>query len=180
MGEFISRNLSLEAEVSIGPPLTAEQWFKITRKSTSYRDTLLSGFLRWQALPATWFEAHNSAGATQTSTLWALAEGEEGGPREVSTYVPIANLSSEPGSARVRIVFEDGSSTEKTLALGPRTRFNVEAGVEFPLTIGRRFGVIVESLGASPAALVVERAMYWNARGVVWAAGTASLGTRLR
>jgi hypothetical protein len=28
--------------------------------------------------------------------------------------------------------------------------------------------------------LVVERAMYWDANGVVWAAGTAALGARLR
>jgi hypothetical protein len=167
--------------VNAEDPRLADTAVSTEIRSTNGVPVIVERAMWWPGpTPATWFEAHNSAGATQTSTLWALAEGEEGGPREVSTYVLIANLSSEPGSARVRIVFEDGSSTEKTFALGPRTRFNVEAGVEFPLTIGRRFGVIVESLGASPAVLVVERAMYWNARGVVWAAGTASLGTRLR
>jgi hypothetical protein len=31
---------------------------------------------------------------------------------------------------------------------------------------------VIESLGASPAQIVVERAQYWNANGVSWAAGT--------
>ena len=39
--------------------------------------------------------------------------------------------------------------------------------------------MIVESLGAPPAQLVVECAVYWNAAGHVWAAGTAFTATRL-
>ena len=38
---------------------------------------------------------------------------------------------------------------------------------------------MVESLGATPAQIVVERAMYSNANGVVWAAGTNALATKL-
>jgi hypothetical protein len=41
-------------------------------------------------------------------------------------------------------------------------------------------GALVESLGASPAPIVVERAMYTNAGGRIWAAGTNALATRLR
>ena len=40
--------------------------------------------------------------------------------------------------------------------------------------------MIVESLGATPAQLVVERAMYSNAGGVTWSAGTAAVATRLQ
>jgi hypothetical protein len=49
-----------------------------------------------------------------------------------------------------------------------------------PLTtsVSRRFGVIVESIDTAPLAqLVVERAMYWNAGGEIWAAGTNLLAT---
>jgi hypothetical protein len=60
------------------------------------------------------------------------------------------------------------------------SRFNVDVRAEFPAAIGRQFGVIVESLGASPAQLVVERAMYSDALGVTWAAGTNALATRLQ
>jgi hypothetical protein len=42
----------------------------------------------------------------------------------------------------------------------------------------RRFGVVVESVETTPLAdLVVERAMYWNAGGEIWAAGTSLLAT---
>jgi hypothetical protein len=54
----------------------------------------------------------------------------------------------------------------------------------FPGAVGRRFGIIVESVGANPAQIVVERAMYSdaviNGSAVVWAAGTNVVGTRLR
>jgi hypothetical protein len=43
-----------------------------------------------------------------------------------------------------------------------------------------RFGVLAESIDTAPLAqLVVERAMYWNAGGVTWAAGTNLLATPL-
>ena len=42
---------------------------------------------------------------------------------------------------------------------------------------GSKFSVLVEALG--PQELVVERAMYSNSRGTVWAAGTNALGTPL-
>jgi hypothetical protein len=39
---------------------------------------------------------------------------------------------------------------------------------------------VVESSGPTPMQLVVERAMYSNAGGVSWAAGSSALGTKLR
>jgi hypothetical protein len=41
---------------------------------------------------------------------------------------------------------------------------------------GRSFGTLVESDGPD---IVVERAMYSDFNGIVWAAGTAALGTPL-
>jgi hypothetical protein len=52
VGGFLHPHLSVEAEASIGPSLTAEQWFvQSYRYSTAYRDTLFSGFLRWHRRP---------------------------------------------------------------------------------------------------------------------------------
>jgi len=47
---------------------------------------------------------------------------------------------------------------------------------------GKKFGAIVESLPMAQgvAAIVVERAMYSNANGVVWAAGTDVVATKLK
>jgi hypothetical protein len=49
----------------------------------------------------------------------------------------------------------------------------------FAEAAGRRFASIVESLGAVPAQIVVERAMYTSPGGATWAAGTNALATRL-
>ena len=65
-------------------------------------------------------------------------------------------------------------------ALTPVAAYAQETPEETAASDERRFGAIVESLGATPAQIVVERAMYNDANGVVWAAGTNNLGTRLR
>ena len=53
-------------------------------------------------------------------------------------------------------------------------------GAFFQQAAGKRFGAIVESLGTTPAQIVVERAMYWDAAGQRWAAGTNALATKLQ
>ena len=139
----------------------------------------------WWPAPGPWYEGHSAIGAQTTGTRWALAEGEEGGAANVQTYVLIANTSTSAGSAKVTLLFEDGTSAEQTLPLPASSRVNVPIGVAFPDafsaagTVGKRFGIIVDSLGASPAQIVVERAMYSDANGVVWAGGTDVLATKL-
>ena len=131
-----------------------------------------------------WREAHGSPGATATGTTWALAEGEEGGPANVETYLLVANASAFEGLARVTLLFEDGTTASGTWPLIGKSRFDVPVGTFFPEAAGKRFGVIVESLpapGATAAAqIVVERSMYSDAGGVTWAAGTSALGRRIQ
>lgn len=133
--------------------------------------------------PADWIEAHNSPGATETGTAWAIAGGELGGATAVQTYVLIANTSQAEGRARVTVLRENGAPLSLELPLPPDSRTNVPMGDigEFAGANNSRFGVLVESLGASPAQIVVERATYADgANGVVWAAGSNSLATKLR
>jgi hypothetical protein len=127
---------------------------------------------------AYWTEAHNSPGATVTGTRWALAEGEAGGPNDAETYILIANTSAGEGSVHVQLLFDDGTSAERTITIPAKSRATV-AGNSFTQAAHRRFGAIVESLGTTPAEIVVERAMYTNANGAFWAAGTNALATRL-
>ena len=134
----------------------------------------------WWPGGSTWHEAHNSAGSTQTGTRWAMAEGEVGGPRETETYILIANTSTFAGSATVTLLFEDGSSDSREYALLPKSRTNVPVKQDFASAAGQRFGAVVASTGTVPAEIVVERAMYSNAGGVQWAAGTNALATRLQ
>jgi hypothetical protein len=130
--------------------------------------------------PNFWTEAHNSPGATATGTRWALAEGEVGGSAGTETYILIANTSSFGGDAVVTLYFEDGTSAQRTFPLQPRSRMNVSASIDFPESINRRFGAVVESVGATPAQIVVERAMYTSPGGVTWSAGTGALGARIQ
>jgi hypothetical protein len=128
-----------------------------------------------------WYEAHNSAGATETGTRWALAEGEVGGSRNASTFILIANTSGQAGSARVTLLYEGGGEDVRTYALPPNSRTNVAVGGDFPNSANRKFAALIESLGtASPAAIVVERAMYTDVGGVQWAAGTNAGATKLQ
>ena len=92
----------------------------------------------------------------------------------------VANTSATAGQARVTIYFEDGTSAQSTINLLANSRTNVSIADTFPSSNGRRFGIIVDSLGGTPAQLVVERAMYSNAGGVTWSAGTAAVATRLQ
>ena len=66
------------------------------------------------------------------------------------------------------------------IELPPGSRTSVDIGYEVPGADGRRFAVLVDSIGSAPAPLAVERATYWNVRGVRWAAGTNAPATRLR
>lgn len=130
----------------------------------------------WPGAIATWHEAHNSAGSVGPAWCWGLAEGEQGGPGNRQTFILIANTAAVSSSVNVQLVFEGGGTSTRTFTVAPKSRFNVDVGVEFPAAAGRRFGALVGCFNVGPD-LVVERAMYSNASGVVWAAGTNALAT---
>jgi hypothetical protein len=135
----------------------------------------------WPA--ADWTEAHNTPGATETGTVWAVAGGEEGGACNAQTYVLIANTSAFAGTARVAVLRDNAAPMTIEVPLAANSRTNVPIGPtpEFAAALGTRFGVLIESLGATPAQIVVERSTYSNsANGGVWAAGGAALATRLQ
>ncbi|MBL8140554.1 MAG: CSLREA domain-containing protein [Acidobacteria bacterium] len=136
--------------------------------------------LWWGGDITQWYEGHNSAGAQATGTKWGLADGEVDASNGTETYILIGNTSLTTGTARVTLVFEDGTQQSRDFALPASSRTNVAVSVEFPSAAGKRFGAIVDSIGATPANLVVERAMFNDAGGVTWAAGSNAFGTRLR
>jgi hypothetical protein len=139
----------------------------------------------WPQTPG-WWEARDAFGATQPGTLWALGSGEvTGPPTSAATYVLVANTSAWEASVRVSVVFGDGTPAElRTFLVNPTSRFNVDVGAEFPGAVGKRFGVVVESVPTATdgaAQIVVEGARYHNdTAGVVWAAGADALATRWR
>jgi hypothetical protein len=134
----------------------------------------------WPGSPSHWYEAHNSAGARTTATAWALAEGEVDVSRHLETYILVANTSDRPGDVEARLHFEDGSRAERTFTIPGRSRFNISVADMFPEAAGKRFAAVIESVGGTPVAIVVERAMYWDSAGQRWAAGTNALATKVR
>jgi len=149
-------------------------------ESTNGVPILVERAMWWPGPTAgTWQEAHNSAGLTQTAARWALAEGEIGaGADRVRTYTAIANTSAAGGTVRVTLYYEGGGADVRDFAVVAGSRFNVDVAAMFPGAMGKRFGTVVESIGA-PLALVVEQTSYSDANGVAWAAGTNAAGTPL-
>lgn len=165
--------------VDFEDPALADTAVSTSLSTTNGTRIIVERALWWPAPLANWYEAHNSAGATSTATRWAIAEGETGGARGVDTYILLANPTSTAASIKVTLLFEDGTTTDRTFAVAANSRFNVWTRAEFPSTLDRRYGAIIESLGASAPGVIVERAMYWDAGGQLWAAGTNALAARL-
>jgi type 1 glutamine amidotransferase len=133
----------------------------------------------------TWNEGHSSLATTATGVTWALADGEAGGPRNARTFILVATGEGVPvDSLRLTVIVENGPTLEKVYpdGLTPTRRITLDVEAEFPEVAGRRFGAIVESLGTNGTKmpLVVERAMYSDANGVVWAAGSNVVATRVQ
>jgi hypothetical protein len=166
--------------VDLEDPRLADTAVSTIIESTADVPIIVERAMWWPRPSPFWMEAHNSAGVTATGTVWGLAEGEVGGPFTTETYILIANTYPFPGRARVTLVFEAGGTEVVEVSLAPNSRTNVPA-IEswFPGVTGQRFGALIESLGDTPAQIAVERAMYSDANGVRWAAGTGATATRL-
>jgi hypothetical protein len=65
----------------------------------------------------------------------------------------------------------------KTFTVPPTSRFNVQVGpgADVPELSNEQFGALI----TSDQPIAVERALYWDAGGVTWAAGTNATATRL-
>ena len=175
----VAANSRFNIWVDQADPLVADTAVSTTVESLNGVPIIVERAMWWPGNYTQWRESHNSAGTTRTGTKWGLAEGQVGGVEQRATFVLIANTSPFPGSAKVTLLFEDGTSAERTVSLLGNSRFNVAVGLDFPEAAGRKFAVLVESLGTTKAQLVVERAMYWDANGEHWAAGTNAVGTIL-
>jgi hypothetical protein len=129
-----------------------------------------------------WLDAHNSPGVTSAALRWGLAEGRVGGADEAQTYILLANPNTDAdATATVTITFlrADGTTVVKPFTVPPATRFNVAVlpgeGSMAPELTNESFGALIESTHP----IVVERSVYTNANGVIWAAGTNATATRL-
>jgi len=160
-------NAALSMRVSASAPIAAER-------------------AMWWPGSGSWQEGHAAVGATATATRWAFADGSIAGPREVRTYVLIANPGVVDATVRITLLPDQALSTPlvpQTVSVPAGSRFTYEvwSNVSIPGTGSgeRRFGALVESLAPASAPIVVERATYWTSLGVPFEAGLAALAVPL-
>jgi hypothetical protein len=128
----------------------------------------------WPGPPEEWREAHGSFGVTAPSSTWALAEGRVGGAAEHQTFILLANNDAD-NDAAVDITFyrANGTMVTKPYVVKAASRRTVYVNAEVPELVDESFSALVS--GDRP--IIVERALYSNAEGVTWAAGTNATGT---
>jgi hypothetical protein len=131
----------------------------------------------WPGTGLEWSEAHNSFGVTGTGTRWGLAEGRVGMGKAFATFILLANPNTT-SAAQVRVTYltTNGTPIVRTYTVNPASRFNIDAG-SVPELVNQSFGALIEVTNG--VGIVVERSLYNDALGQLWAAGTNALGTRL-
>jgi hypothetical protein len=136
----------------------------------------------WPNPPTNWYEAHNSFGVTALGTQWGLAEGRIGnvdGFSNAQTYILLANPGATAANVTITFLRDIGGvPVTKMFSVAPMSRFNVTVGpgTAVPELMNEHFGALV----TSDQPIAVERAVYWDAIGQIWAAGTGATATRLQ
>jgi hypothetical protein len=126
----------------------------------------------WPDPAPQWYEAHNSFGVAVPGTKWGLSEGRVGQAASYQTYILLANPGNTDANVTIQFLRENGGATvTKTFLVKATSRLNVAVGgvgSEAPELADENVGAIV----TSDQNIAVERSMYSNANGQVWAAGT--------
>jgi hypothetical protein len=144
---------------------------------TSSKPIVVERSQYWPFTPDQWYEAHNSFGQIAPGLHWGLAEGRVGGPQGYQTYILLANPGTSAAIVTVRFLRDNGGPVvTKTYLVPPTSRFNLSVdSTTVPEITDATFGVDI----ISTFPIMVERSMYCNAIGQVWAAGTNATATRL-
>jgi hypothetical protein len=133
----------------------------------------------WPSTPDQWYEAHSSFGLTGAAKKWGLAEGRVGGPNGYQTFIMLANPTEHDTIATIQFLREESKSPRtvtKQFNLRANSRVTVSLpGADAPELADETFGAVITSF----VDIVVERAVYSNANGQIWAAGTNAAATRL-
>jgi hypothetical protein len=138
-----------------------------------------------------WQEAHLVSAAAATSQRWAFAEGrvqQRGFPAAdsggVDSYFLVANPTDVDTTITVKLYwFATAEPLSGGFPLPAHSRLTISASdfirskrPDLQSVPSSNLSVVIESSGAG---IVAERAMYGDYRGVIWASGTAALGTPL-
>ncbi len=126
---------------------------------------------------STWQDGHAAAGLARTASRWLAVGAQHGGADGHATYLLAANTSSAAQTARVTVLGPSGPVGTTVIRVEPQSRYTIDMAAWFP-TVAGTYSVLVEAVGGN-GQLIVEHAVYWDAEGVRWAAGTAMPGMPL-
>jgi regulation of enolase protein 1 (concanavalin A-like superfamily) len=153
----------------------------VSLESTNGVEFAAERTLRWRGpTAAAAQEAHYGAGASATTTAWGFAEGEVGGGADTDTLLTLTNPVPIATTARVTLLFEDGSTVAKVVDLPAASRSALSLANAFPIAAEKRFSVLVQSLGDRPAGLTVEWSMYSRVNGSRFLPVMAAMATPLQ
>jgi autotransporter-associated beta strand protein len=150
----------------------------VATQITATRPVIAERAQYWPLSPDRWTETHNSFGVTDAGLKWGLAEGRAGGPEGYQTYILLANAGTEPAHAQLQFLGDGDSPTPGTITIDVPAQRRVNVAVDptgAPGDPATMFGALI----TSDKPIVVERALYWNVNGEIWAAGTNATATRL-
>ena len=168
-GTRLTINVALE-----DPSLSATS---VATRVTADVPIVVERAMSWPMTPASWNEASNAFGVTETALRWGLAEGRVGGPNAFQTFILVANPDVTAANITLTILRTTGAPIVKTLAVpaGGRLTITTGPGSAVPELADESFGATI----VSDRPVFAERALYSNASGVFWAAGSAATATPL-
>ena len=105
-------------------------------------------------------------------------EGRAGGPERYQTYILLANPGTSDAKVTLTFLGDRSSAAPATQVVDVPAQRRVNVAVDPTGAAGdpaTTFGTLI----TSDQPIVVERAMYWDVNGEVWAAGTNATATRV-
>ncbi len=181
-GQTVTRNKSVPANARLTVNIEAEGSATIANAAVATRvqstiPVVVERAQYWPNAPSQWLEAHNAFGVTAAGQAWGLAEGQTGRFEVANSYILLANNTSNAATVTIDFIREVDLPVTRTFTVPANSRFSVSVGPGnlVPELNEERFGAVV----TSTVPIVVERALYWNANGEFWSAGTDATATAL-
>jgi hypothetical protein len=143
----------------------------------SDQEIIVERSMYWPDISEGWREAHNSVAVTEAALRWGIADGRIGGPRGYATYILLANPTEADAEVQVSFLKGGVRGPSQTFVLPGTSRHTIWVNNDFPTLGDGLFSAEVRVLNYQP--IIVEKALYWNADGVIWAAGTGVVATPL-
>jgi hypothetical protein len=111
---------------------------------------------------------------------WGLADGRVGtvdGVANAEPYILLANPGTTMANVTITLLRDTGAPVTKNFVVPPMSRFNVPVGpgADVAEIANEHFGALI----TSDQPIAVERSLYWDANGQIWAAGTNTTATPL-